>query len=166
MKIEVKKAIDGDINKNTIIIHFCNEQCVRKFIYLLINNMDSSYYTHTFIHDLDVDIATYEKYFSCQYEIVQNDPTSPIIIGSNLNAETISCVVDNWGYYTFGASLFWTKSPNLSYGTVSEKNKLLIAEGAELLINQVLDYSLSASMKRPLFNLFVEIIARFIVQEM
>ncbi len=134
-----------------IEITFDNENDEQNFIRQLLGKLENEYTTSIYIRDLDVDIMKYKEFFSCDYIIQDEDATSPAIVATNINKETLYNVVGNWGFYSYKAFIIITNGCLKTEEIVVKKGELM-TENTLLVMGQVLDYTLEVRIKDYLYD--------------
>jgi hypothetical protein len=123
-------------------VTFFNEEDERVFLHK-IKKLFCKYVVSSLIHDLDVDIELYKRYFQPNtYSIFEENPTQPYITCSTLDSKAIDLVIENWGYYTLDAYLYWSKEGIEFHNNGLDKEDCYFMNYSDLTIRQVLDLSL------------------------
>ena len=130
-------------SKQKIEITFSSEEEERCFLREIVNILSDQYVVSALVCDLDTDIDIYKNHFgSSPYLFFNDEPTHPTIACSILDPHGIDLAIDNWGYYTFDAFLYWTER-GIAFSEKSKgKEGLAYVNDSILTIRQVLDYSL------------------------
>ena len=140
----------GPLSSNLyfISITFDDEFCERYFLYNVAKLFGKQYVMSTLIQDLDCMITCYKGYFSTsEYVIWEHNPSHPFISATSLCLSEMESVIDNFGYYTLDAYIYWSKSKIDFEKALSNKSNYFYMDYSELSIRQVLDLSLEIQVR-------------------
>lgn len=161
------KKLNAECNNESfyrIIATFYNEEDERSFLHDVAEALHEEFVVSTLIHDLDVCIELYKDYFSSSdYSIIEDDPTHPFISCSVLDSQGKKSVIDNFGYYTLDAYLYWTKD-GMDFKSISlnEKDYFFINHSI-LTIRQVLDLSLEIQVSDKVISALWDILKKQLI---
>jgi len=139
-----------------IEITFFEEEYERRFLHDVAKSFHNQFIASSLIYDLDVSVELYKEYFSMSnYSILKHDPTHPYIMGSVLNMQEIKSIIDNFGYYSLDAYLYWSKDKIDFQKVLPQTSDYFFTDCSELTIRQILDLSLEIQVKnKAVFNLW------------
>ncbi len=122
----------------------------------------------TLIQDLDSDIDLYKQYFNnSSITIIEKGLMHPIIVCQDLHVDDALNVIDNFGYYTIDAYLYWSKNVIAADNFVKNKYKKdnFMMDYSDLSIRQVLDLSLNIRVTSQLLNNFMQFLVNWQFEE-
>ena len=147
-----------------ITVTFYKEDDERNFLQDVAETLRGKYVVSTLIHDLDVCIELYKKYFpSSDYLVVEDDPTQPILFCSPLNSEAASAVIDNFGYYILDAYLYWTEEKITPHDMSLYSKDGFFINCSLLTIRQVLDLSLEMQAGEQIITILWDVLKRQLI---
>lgn len=146
-----KKSLTSDVH--FIEITFFDEEYERDFLRDFTKLFSNKFIQSALIHDLDISIELYKNYFSLSdYSLFEDDPTHPFISCSILDPQGIKCVIDNFGYYTLDAYLYWSKDGIDFKKMLPNTSDYFFMDCSELSIRQVLDLSLEIQVSEKVIS--------------
>ncbi len=148
-----------DVFDYKVELTFYEDEAERNFIHDIAVALHEKFVVSVLIHDLDTDIAFYKDYFSSSdYLIIEDDPTHPFIACSILDFQGIKSVIENFGYYTLDAYLYWSKDGIDFQRALSNKSDYFFMDYSALSIRQVLDLSLEIKVSEKAFSVLWDIL--------
>lgn len=124
-------------------ITFYSEKNERDFLCDISKAFCDEFKVSALLHDLDTDINHYKEYFtSTTFWIYEKNPSQPFITCSVLDPQAWEAVINNWGYYTLNAYLYWSKYGIEFKKSLMDTSDYFFMNFSALTIRQVLDLSL------------------------
>ena len=145
----------------SLAITFNNEENERKFLHEIAEALHEEFTMSALIHDLDIFIENYKDYFtSLDYSIIENDPTHPFVFCSVLDEQGEKSVIDNFGYYTLDAYLYWTRD-GMDFQDISlDEQDYFSIDHSTLTIRQELDLSLEIKANDKVISILWDILKK------